>query len=205
MRSSAFQRALSASLLAASTLAAGCATGGVNQGQSTRLRASDMLVATDEIAQALSESPLMASRSADSPVMRLYVLAAENRSTERLSRVDGSVMMSQIVLDPRMMDLLRSKAVEIYYPDDTAASLREFYGSLPGGPDAQDQRPGATHYMTGEVRSITRQAGQAANAVSDARTDLFSLTVRIVDASSSAALWAHDARVRRLARGVVAD
>jgi hypothetical protein len=199
------QLGITSAIVALATLAGGCATGGANEGQSTRLRASDMLVATDEIAQALGDSQLMASRSIDSPVMRLYVLAAENRSTERLSRIDGSVMMSQIVLDERMMDLLRSKAVEIYYPDDTAALLREFYGSVPGAGRDNDLRPGATHFMTGEVRSITRQAGQAANAVSDARTDLFSLTVRIVDADTSAALWAHDARVRRLARGVVAD
>lgn len=193
-------------LCVACALLAGCATGGRVQGQSTRFRAADMLVATDEITDSLAASSFLAGRSADSqPPIRLYVLPAENRSTERLSRVDGSVMMSRVALDPRMMDLLRSKNVEIYYPDDTEQLLKRFFVDVPGGPTSMDARPGPTHFLMGEVRSITRQAGQQAEAASDARSDFFSVTLRIVDAGSSASLWAHDVRVRRVAHGVVAD
>lgn len=190
----------------ACVLLGGCATGGRVQGQSSRFRAADMLVSTDEITDSLAASSLLAGRSATTqPPMRLYVLPAENLSSERLSRVDGSVMMSMVALDPRMMDLLQSKNVEIYYPDDTEKLLKRFYVDVPGGPASMDARPGPTHFLTGEVRSITRQAGQQAQAASDARSDLFSVTFRLTDAESNVALWAHDVRVRRVAHGVVAD
>ncbi len=176
--------------------ATGCA--GAPAARSTRLSASDIIVATDEVREALASSEFLTSRGPDSPPLRLMLIPAENKSVERLSTVDRSILVTNVGLDNSVLDLFRSKNIAVSVADDTRATLRRLRiddSSLPA------MEP--THYMLAEVRSITRQAGQG--LVSDVRTDLMLVEYRIVEVGTGRAVWARDFQVKRAARGNVAD
>lgn len=174
-----------------------CSTGPRNQ--TTRLTADDVLVATDSIRETLASSRFLEGRDSNSPRWKLMLIPAENKSAERLSSVERLQLMTLVGIDAPVLELLASKNVDVCIADDTRESAQRLRVDLAALP-----RDAATHFMLADVRSITRQGGDGTGP-SDVRTDLMSVQYRIVQAGSSAALWASQMQIKRAARGTVAD
>lgn len=176
----------------------GCAGG---KPQTTRLTAADILIATDVVREKLAASPWLASRNETSPELTLEAQPATNLSNERLSRADRSVVVSRVVTDPGVLELLHSKNVQLVSPQGAANVLARYASVI-----AHAEPAPPTHALRAEVRTLTRQASESASsAPASLRTDTYSVSYSIVDIRRGQVVWADDFEFKRVARGLTAD
>ena len=175
---------------------------------------ADILETGAAIREALADSAFLAGRNAQSPPLRMGLVEAANKSNDRLAAPGRWALTALVVYDSGVQELLASRNVQLYLPDDTRATLEQM-GLGPGdrlpasGRDSVDDfrvtREPPTHILRAEVRSIARQGSAAPNAVSDARLDVYLVDYRITKFDSSEVVWAKTINVARRAGGTIAD
>src|SRR5947208_374739 len=82
-------------------LGAGC----TSAPRSTRCRMADVEVAVQEVAKDMAGT-FLADRIAESPPIKLLVLRGENLSRDRLSAIDRWGMVSNLIFEPGMMQMI---------------------------------------------------------------------------------------------------
>lgn len=179
------------------------AAGGCSSGpKSTRVQTADIDQGIPKVRESLAESAFSKSRDGASAPAVLVALRPDNLSNERLSESDQAVPVSRVLLDPGVMELLRSKNVRISVTPGERDRLVYFDpGSPPPGLRPED-RP--THGLKTEYRSRTR-AASLSSGPTDARRDFFNVTYTIVDLRSGKTEWAADFDISRVGFGLVAD
>lgn len=177
--------------------------------RTTLLRASDTLLSAELVLEQLAQSPFILSRSHASERLVLRPHPLENLSDNRLSRGDQWAAMARVLLDPRVLGLLRSRNIAVQMPP-LASSALERAGLSVSEPPGQET---PTHLFTGRLRSITRAGGPGAEGESGAggggarteRTDRYFFEYTIIDARSRAVEWAGAAELARRAHGSLID
>lgn len=181
-------------------MVAGC---GAPPARTTLLRPSDMELNTQQIAEQLAASEFLRDRAADQgePII-LQPERLENLSDNRLSAGDQWVAMSRVLLDPRMLELLRSKNVRVQMPRLRSDAVARA-GLTINEPEAQ---VAPTHLFRGTLRTIARAGGgQDVASESTQRRDTFQFEYTIVDARSRQVVWGGQSELARRAFGSLID
>ncbi|MCK6478118.1 MAG: hypothetical protein L6Q35_14960 [Phycisphaerales bacterium] len=192
-------------LLAAALLASGCAAQ-APEARTSRLTGRDIIETGDQVRASLADSALLAGRDRTSPPIKLGLAEAVNKSSDRLAAADRWALTALVVYDFEVQQLLESRNVRLYLPEDTQGVL-ESMGLGPGSrvdPGWID-RTAPTHVLRAEIRSLARQGSAVAGAVSDHRQDVYLIDYRIVEFDSSRVVWSRTVEWARRATGTVAD
>ncbi|MBL8746422.1 MAG: hypothetical protein JNK58_08715 [Phycisphaerae bacterium] len=183
-------------------LAAGnlvCCSG--SKPRSSALRAADMEVSCDEIRQQFASSGLIAGRTPDSPEIVLVPGAMENRSYERLSKLDRYGATVRLLNDPAMRELFAHANIRVVEPATDAG----VYRALGLSPDPPARGLSPTHILQASFSSAQRQAAGTARATSDLRKDLFLIQFDVVDLKSRERVWSGSSEFARVAYGELID
>ncbi len=183
---------------AASVLGGGCAA---NKPQTSRYKASDIDFTSVEIVQKWAESDFMKNRTPDSPRIRLMPSEMENRSSDRLSRVDQRAAVAKVVNDPGIQQLLRDKAIDVLWSMEEVALLKRHGIAVP----ALEPGDQPTHVFRAEFASIPRAAAAKEGEKANERIDRFFVTYSIVEIPSRRIDWSDTIEFARAAHGVLAD
>lgn len=184
--------------VAASVVLSGC---GAGKPRSSALRAADMEMSCAEIQSQLAASPFLAQRHAESPEVVLVPGAMENRSYERLSRLDRFGATVRMLNDPLMRELFaRTNVRVIEPPDDTGV-----YKGLGLVADGSTGTLAPTHIVNATFGSVQRQASGTAAKTSDFRKDLFLIQFEVVNVGSREMVWSGSFEFARVAYGELID
>ncbi|MGD9691141.1 MAG: hypothetical protein AB7K52_11535 [Phycisphaerales bacterium] len=166
--------------------------------QTSRLRGSDLELATTEVTQQLAESPFLSGRSASSPVAILQPRPMENLSDNRLSVGDQWSAMSLILMNPNVFQMLRDKNVQLLVPRESRrdATLAGLSSTAPAG-DAP------THIFQPVLRTITRGGGGESKDA--ARRDVYLMEYTIAELPSRRVVWSGQTTFSRVAHGSLID
>ncbi|MBA4028372.1 MAG: hypothetical protein C0475_04450 [Planctomyces sp.] len=204
-------RPAAAARACAALLACAAAVACAAQQRTTLLRASDTLLSAQRVLEQLAQSDfiLMRTQSSERLVLRPHPL--ENLSDNRLSRGDQWAAMARVLLDPRVLELLRSRNIVVQMPPLASDAVARA-GLTVREPPAE---LAPTHLFTGRLRSITRAgapeadagAGERRGAGSERtqRTDRYFFEYTIIDARTRAVEWAGSAELARRAHGSLID
>ncbi len=188
---------MAGAVLAAACLAA-CSGG---KPKSSALRTADMQMSCDEIRQQFAQSEFLAGRNAESPGIVLVPGTMENRSYERLSRLDRYGATVRLLNDPAVRDLFARTNIRVVEPPDHAGVYRGL------GLTADQSAPGLppTHVLQASFSSAQRQAAGTAKNASDLRKDLFYIQFDVVDLKSREKIWSGSSEFARVAFGELID
>ncbi len=170
--------------------------------RTTLLRAADLRVNTMQIVDQLAGSDWLRGRDTQSPRIVLRPERLENLSDNRLSQGDQWAAMSMVLLNQRMLDMLRSRNVVVQMPPLRSEAIARA-GLTVNEPAAQLE---PTHLFSGRLRSLTR-AGGGENAGSDRvqRRDTFLFEYVVSDIRSREVNWSGQTEISRLAHGSLID
>ncbi len=142
-----------------------------------------------------------------------------NISTERIGEADRWVMISRVLYDEGIFELLRSKNVSIVMPEQRRRLFERFAIADAAGrnvtlddgsvvfepaPVAFAEQPIATHAINTTFLSATRSATDNDDDANE-RKDLFVVQTEIVDLGSGRAIWSGQTQFARVARGLILD
>lgn len=172
-----------------------------NKPKSSILRAADMEMSCDEIRQQLSASTFIAGRTPDSPDIILIPGTMENRSYERLSKLDRYGATVRMLNDPAMRELFTNTNIRIVEPPNDAGIYRAL--GLASDEPTRDLSP--THVLQASFSSAQRQAAGTEKDTSDLRKDLFLIQFEVVDLKSREKIWSGSSEFARVAYGELID
>lgn len=177
----------------------GCAASGADN---SRLTAGDIIDTVGIVRQSLAESQFLSGRTMQGPPIRLGLAEPTNRSGERLAASDRWAIAGLVVYDRGIQDLLASRNVRLYLPEETLRALEQSGGdgTRPMGITLDPPE----YILRTEIRSIARQ-GSLASTVSDQRLDVYLIDYRITGMNSSEIAWSKAVELARQASGTVAD
>ncbi|MEZ6243532.1 MAG: hypothetical protein R3B57_10875 [Phycisphaerales bacterium] len=183
----------------------GCAQS-PRRGATTRFTISDIEYTSAELSAQLAAAPFLQGRAPDSPEIRLMPGEFRNVSNERIGEADRWAMISMILYDPGIFELLRSKNVSIVMPEQRKRLFERFAiaQEIPGQTPPTivfGENSIATHAINTTFLSATREATDTAGT--DERKDLFLIQTEIIDLGTGAAIWSGQTRFARVARGVI--
>lgn len=192
----------SAAIALVSALVCICGFGCAATQRTTLLRGSDIQLSTQRIIDQLAASEWLAGRSATSPRAVLRPERLENLSDNRLSQGDQWAAMSMVLLNPRMLEMLRSKNVIVQMPTLRSDAIAR--AGLTINEPAAQLTP--THLFRGRLRSLSR-AGGGASVDSDGveRRDTFIFEYAIADVETREIKWSGQTEFSRLAHGSLID
>ncbi len=185
---------------------------GPTRARTSTYTAADMDIAVVEIRDKLASSPFMSTRSSDSPSLVFQPNRMENLSNERISRVDQWAVVSRVLLDPSMLEMLGSKNITVTLPP-VGERITNSY--LSAGTDADS---GAnltfapqsnllpTHMVDARFSSITRASSEDEDGgLADVRKDLFLMDFTIFMVRTREIVWAGSVEFARVAEGLLAN
>ncbi len=179
----------------------GCAAPAAER--TTALRGTDLVLATDTVAQALGASDFLQGRGPQSPPIVLRPDPMENLSDTRLTPGDAWAAMARVLFASGMIELCRGRGVVVQMPPLATEGLAR--AGITINEPAAELAP--THVLRARLRSLTR-AGSAAGrlaAESAERKDTYLFEYTIVDLATRGVVWAGSAELARVARGSVVD
>ncbi len=199
-------------------LGGGCASGGA-KGGSTRFTVSDIEYTSAELSAQLAGASFLQGRGPGSPEIRLMPGEFANISTERIGEADRWVMISRVLHDPGIFELLRSKNVSIVMPEQRRRLFERFAIADAAGHDVTLEDGGvvhqpatvrfedasiATHALNTTFLSATRTATDNDDDANE-RKELFVVQTEIIDLGSGRAIWSGQTQFARVARGLILD
>lgn len=176
---------------------AGCAA----PQRSTLLRGSDIQLSTQRIVDQLAASEWLAGRTQSSPRAVLRPERLENLSDNRLSQGDQWAAMSMVLLNPRMLEMLRSKNVIVQMPTLRSEAIAR--AGLTINEPAAQLLP--THLFRGRLRSLSRAGSAQVDSDRVQRRDTFIFEYAIAAVESREIAWSGQTELSRLAHGSLVD
>ncbi len=179
--------------------------------RTTRLRASDLAIGVADIREELAASAFLASRTAESPALRIVPSEMVNLSSDRLARVDRWAAVTKVLFDPSVRALLEAKNIQTLMPRDTALLLTRYgVNTDPDAriaPEGQDESPdfAPTHVFAARVLSITRASSADSTEPSDLRQETIRVEYSIVAMPSRRVEWSGAHEFKRVAAGLLID
>ncbi len=184
-------------LTAALTTIAACAA---PPPQTTRIRLDDMREVAATVAQSLTQSLNLASRTPSSDPIVLTVGRIENRSSDILTKSEQYYLMQSVARRIIDDDALGDRAnIAFTMPAEGVRAIRR--RGEPWQGFAQDRQP--THTINGDFRSITRES--AAPGGDRIRRDYFVFAYSIARLDDGRILAEEEAEFERAAVGRVFD
>ena len=194
-------------------LVCGCASTARRGGETTRLTGSDVLEAADELRDQLATSEWLASRTTGEhlPVW-LQPTELENRSSERLTRGQRLALVTRVLYEPGVLELLRERDIAVLMPPTDESALRPL---LPPQDQARYDRLTArgqvyrptepTHLPSGRISSISRAAAVRGFGPADERKDVYLVDLTVSDAETREVVWTGSYTIARVASGLLID
>ncbi len=162
--------------------------------KSSRLTVDDLEATTTEIAQRLSSSDWLSSRTPESPPVVIAIDKVQNLTSDLIPSSEQWWMMARLRDGLNVSALRRDRNVRFVIPQEYLRDAIEA-GRLP--PETGEQRR-PTHAMEGTFRSLTRTAGKD-------RTDAYMFETRITEIQTGEQVAQENFEFKRIAFGRAYD
>jgi len=131
--------------------------------------------------------------------------AADNLSSDRLSKVDCWGITTRILYQGNVVEELRARNVLIVAEREVVRGYLERY-DMTGGRAVEAERQGlaATHVLRSQVRSLTR-AGSEGRGIADTRADTYVIDYTLQEVANGKIVWNTSTTLRRVGLGRLAD